>query len=283
MKKCLKRVKANWLFFISEAPDVCACVKLEDLDTKKQISFGIAYFLEKFYVICLESNAILTYKSSSPFNLEEGVTVEGLKGPHDIAASYTSLYVTDSSNSRIWKIDANHKSFCWMEEAGEPHTISVTPNQEVLMVSSGSPSSLKFFGSDATLRRSFSLPSQITKPTHAVALADGHVILSHGGVGSSEQKICELSAHGEVIRSYPSDYTNLSWPCHLAVDLVKGFVFVADFWNRRILILNAKFDPVSEIPRKSESPWRLCYVPELQQLLVGADSTVEVYDILAKA
>lgn len=261
-------------------------MKLEDLDTREQISFGIAYFLEKFYVICLESNTVLTYNSSFPFNLEQEVTVEGLKSPHDIAASRTALYITDSSNNRIWKIDANHKSCSWMEEVGEPHTISVTLSQEeVLLVSSGTPSSVKFFASDVTLRRSFSLPDTITKPTHAVALADGHVILSHGGVGSCEQAICVLSADGKVIRTFPgeSDCANLSWPCHLAIDEVRGLLFVVDFWNRRILVLNGKFHPVAEISRKSESPWRLCYVPGIQQLLVGADSTVEVYNVLAKA
>lgn len=251
---------------------------------KEHVSFGIAYFLEKFYIICLESNTILKYKSSSPYDLEEEVTVEGLEGPHDIAASNASLYITDSLKKQIWKIDSSHKSWVWMEEVGEPHTISVTPNQEVLFVSSGQPSTVKFFASDATLRRSFPLPSQIVKPTHVVALVDGHMILSHGGVGSKRQEICELSADGKLLRAFPSDSTvELAWPCHLAFDHVKGFIFVADFWNKRIMVLNSKFQRVADISNFSRSPWRLFYAPELKKLLVGTSRRVEVYDVLCKA
>jgi len=78
-----------------------------------------------------------------------------------------------------------------------------------------------------------------------------------------------------VARSYGSTagryQHHLHWPRHLNVD-ERGWVFVADCGNDRVLLLDEKLRlkrvMLSQLDG-IEQPWRLCFMPETGMLAVG--------------
>jgi len=65
---------------------------------------------------------------------------------------------------------------------------------------------------------------------------------------------------------------HLHWPRHLTVD-ERGWLFVADCGNDRVLLLDEKLrlrrvmlSPLEGV----KQPWRLCFIPETGMLAVGS-------------
>ena len=92
--------------------------------------------------------------------------------------------------------------------------------------------------------------------------ADGrHIVYSHGGQQGSHTDQCNV-------------------PVHLAVD-DNEFVFVADLYNRRVMLLSPTLEYVRQVVSRDQlkgQPWRL-YLDTRQRLLYVAVNEREVGEL----
>jgi len=102
-------------------------------------------------------------------------------------------------------------------------------------------------------------------------------------------QVSEIDTEGQVLRQFSgSRLVPIGEPIHLAIDS-RGNVFVADFDNCRILLLDARLALrrviVDERQLNSRLPWRLCYKEQSGQLLVGfagVGHCIAVFDVLRR-
>jgi hypothetical protein len=157
------------------------------------------------------------------------------------------------------------------------------------------------------LVRKVTLPEEF-EPQHAVETSRGTFIVSHTWrplVANSDNNnnndndsagrgdgVTEFDAYGKLLRSFgggghgrhdAGGVERLTWPYHIALDQ-DGRIFVADFGNRRVLMLNSDLSLEKIIvggeewnglednengSMKLDRPWRLCYVKKAGQLMVS--------------
>jgi hypothetical protein len=97
-----------------------------------------------------------------------------------------------------------------------------------------------------------------------------------------------VSADGQlVLRAYGgspgSNAGQLFRPWHLAVDASTDRLFVVDSGNARVVLINSRLDSLLMTIHNDwfDRPWRLWFVPECHQLLVGTFSgIVDSYSIV---
>jgi len=117
-------------------------------------------------------------------------------------------------------------------------------------------------------------------PLHAVESPTGTFIVSHKNTRLNNQcQVSEINTEGEVLRQFSGP---LGYAPHIAVDSHRN-VFAADFDNRRILLLDGQLalrHVIIDDHQLNDMPWRLCYMEQSGQLLVGlCFSGVAVFDV----
>jgi len=121
-------------------------------------------------------------------------------------------------------------------------------------------------------------------PEHAVESPTGTFIVIHYNAQLDQQQVSEVNTEGQVLRQFSG---SLGLPQHIAIDS-QGHILVADWDNRRILLLDDQLALrrviVDEHQLKNQRPWRLCYVEQSGQLLVGFcfSYIVAVFDVLQR-
>ena len=237
---------------------------------------GVTQLRDVIYVLT-RSTAIRRYNATTHQRLTD-IDVTGLRDPRDIAAcELTSrLYVADLAGC-VWRwrvsFDSEgklfHRRLILSETVGfsfRPSTLSVTSAR--LLVTSHSYMQLRQFdaaGGDELRRVYLDMD-----PCHAVESPTGTFIVSHLSTGLEDYRVSELSTEGRVLRQFSS--FALSLPQHIAVDRY-GNILVADSDNDSILLLDAELVLCSVFIDKHElnyrQPYRLCYMDQSGQLLVG--------------
>jgi len=123
------------------------------------------------------------------------------------------------------------------------------------------------------------------EPVHAVESPTGTFIVSRYNHQLNQGDVSEVNTGGEVLRQFSGSHLlSLGGTPHVAVDS-HGNILVADYSNRRILLLDAHLSLLRVIIDKHQLndkwPRRLCYIEQSGQLLVallGGD--VAVFDVL---
>ena len=196
--------------------------------------------------------------------------VDGLQNPSDMTScsKFRCLYISDWIGDVIHRVELGGATTRWKVN-DIAFGISVTPDPDFhLLVTCFDARKLKEFTTNGTLVREILLQEDLVHPLHAIQF-DGQFIVSHGWEFSDPlHRICIVNSTGHATRFYGglrgSAAGQLHEPRHLAVD-GEGNVFVADCYNKRVLLLDKTLDYIGELFSVRSSwrsrllPWRLCW------------------------
>jgi len=252
---------------------------------------GVTQLHDVVFVVCWPSSAILRFNATTHQRLTD-IDAEDLQlpqFPQDIAAceQTSHVYVVEFRKC-IWRMSADGAdSKHWLPKSRDdtfrPWSLSVTSTR--LLVTSPDTEQLMEFDAEGNELRRVHL-SDYMKPFHAVESPTGTFIVGHINTQLEQDQVSEVNTGGEVLRQFTgSRLSSLGEPAHVAVDS-HGNIFVADYHNRRILLLDADLTLrrviIDEHQLNYERPRRLCYREQSGQLLVGfrEGSDVSVFDVV---
>jgi len=245
------------------------------------VVLGVTQLHDVVYIVCLVSSTILRFNARTHQRLTD-IDVEGLREPWDIVACErtSQIYVADYKDC-IWRVSSDGANI--QHWPFKPESLSVTSTR--LLVTSLDTHQLIQFDEVGDELRRVQLPDDM-RPVHAVESPTGTFIVSRYNRELDQGHVSEVSTGGEVLRQFSGSHLlSLGFTPHVAVDS-HGNILVADYSNRRILLLDARLTLLRVIIDKHQLndkwPWRLCYIEQSGQLLVGLfDGDVAVFDVLA--
>jgi hypothetical protein len=202
--------------------------------------------------------------------------------------------VADADGHCVWKIKTDHKVDKWLN-VEKVVTLSVTSEGHIAMliavdVRGGGVSSSWFgtvtvYDTDGVKLSSMKLPRDIVNPGRAMQTANKSLIVCHGDRATELNRVCEVNNEGVAVKSYGgsrgSQIGQLITPLHFALDSEER-IFVADFGNRRVLLLSQQLEIKRVLLRwTDDGPLAVFYDRETTQLMIALWSgKVEVYSLL---
>lgn len=228
-------------------------------------------------------NSIRIYSDLGLRLIQSQIKIAKVKLPWDLAASDYDrcLYVTDRGNRCVWKITSpKHRVTRWLSDIGSPYTLSVAADGHIVLPRQGLPSRVVVYTSEAVPIHDVQLPADIENPLYALMSSSTETLwLSYGKLYRRMRGICELTVEGNVVRSYEPKESHqeledsVGHPCHLSLDAAGGRLFVADYGNDRVVLLNSdlSWNQIVVSPAKDaiRKPSRICYDEAERRLIVG--------------
>jgi len=251
------------------------------------VVMGVTQLRDVVYIVSDWSSAILRFNATTHQRLTD-IEVKEMKDPWDmVACEQTSqLYVADLLVC-VWRVSADGIDIKrWLPKSSSntfrPYNLSVTSTR--LLVTSRSSEQLMQFDADGDELRHVQLPEDM-EPGHAVESPTGTFIVSHNKQLNNCQ-VSEVNTDGQVLRQFTgSRLSSLGEPQHVVIDSHAN-IFLADYDNHHILLLNAQLNLrrviIDEHQLNYEEPRRLCYRERTGQLLVGLAESVSVFDVLLR-
>ena len=241
------------------------------LDTEGQDIIGVAPLGGRIYVVCVASNIILAFETSSPYRRVDGFPVPGMDGPGDLGASDAtqSLYVVNwaPDGTSLWRITPANRTGVRLANADNwTGTLSMMTGDLVLGVT-GTGRLVAIDGRNGSVAWNATLPASVVAPQHAVAAdASGNSIyVCHGWRVGQQHRICLLNRRNStIVRCYGNFSGNatgqLNWPRHIAlvmpppppspaggINVTAGVnesaatLYAVDYFNYRVLAFDAQF------------------------------------------
>ena len=245
---------------------------------------GLTLLDNELFVVSEKSSEVEVYDStklsfSCRFNLMD------LFDPNDIVCCNRNkcLYIFDFrirvQSAKIFRVDPHGKLIrTWLAGDGNIEgNLSVTDESNIILTVSNK-SSLKEYSPDGQLVREIvmSPDANIRNPMHAIKLANGHFVVSHGS-NLGLHRVCVVDTDGKLKKSFGrrcgSATGQLNFPVYLSVD-GNGFVMVADRDNNQIVLLDSNLDFKRVILSKAEQhqlryPFRILLDESNGRLLVA--------------
>ena len=249
---------------------------------------GVTQLHDVVYVVCGRSSKISRFNATTHQRLTD-INVKDLRWPRDIAAceQTSHVYVADYTGC-VWRVSSDGADMKhWLPKSPSdtmrPSALSVTSSR-LLVTSHDSKQLIQFDAAGVELRRVL-LPDYM-KPGHAVESPTGTFIVCHCNDELNQFQVNEVDAEGQVLRQFSgSRLSPLGEPEHIAIDS-QGNIFVADWDNCRILLLDAQLALhrviINEDQLNDKQPRRLCYKEQSGQLMVGFYDDVAVFDVLKR-
>ena len=255
---------------------------------------GVTQLHDVVYVVRQYSSSILRFNATTHQQLTE-IVINGLRAPCDIVAceQTSQLYVTGSPYSDwcIWRVSTDGTDIQrWPPKSPSdtfrPYSLSLTSTH--LLVTSPHHHQLIQFDSVGDELIRVQLPRGMA-PLHAVESPTESFIVSLYNYQLNQAQVVEVNNVGEVLRQFRgSRLSSLGFTRHVAVDS-EGHILVADWSNRRILLLDSQLNLRRTIIDKhqlnNQGPGSLCYNEQSGQLLVGfctRPGRVMVFDVLCR-
>ena len=216
------------------------------------------------------------------YHFQRCITIPGLGNKVDMIACARNCcaYLSDSSNERIHRVGLPHGAdvTSW-PVYNKPSCLSVTHGTS-LLVTFDVVLKIKEYTTDGKLLREIQLPRDFLTPRHTIQLSSGELVVCHGRHVHQVHRVCSIRSDGHVVESYGgprgSGLHQLNTPTHLAVGR-HGFVFVADFNNRRVLLLSPMLTFVREVLSREQLAWmplRLYHNSDRRILYVGVNEYI---------
>jgi len=262
---------------------------IEEISTKHDVVGVTSVDDELFALLRRDDNQVAVY-SVNDYQLLRHLHLPGLKP--SVASDMTScvrhkcLYASDWANSCIHRYDLSSKVGAikkWIASGhiskwsvpGQPLGLSVTRGRcNLLVACNEKPSKLVELHADSGQPvREITLQSDIEWLHHAVQLTTGQHVVCHGWGDDTLHRVCLVDVEGRVTRSYGGQcgrgVGQLNLPCHLAVDEDSQFIFVADYYNDRVVLLSPTLEFVREFSEGLSDPRRLYFHQTTRRLFVG--------------
>jgi len=247
----------------------------------------VAQLGDVVYIVCQSSSTIRRFSATTHQRLTD-IVAKGVGNPWDIAACerMSQLYVADSA-ACVWRVSPDGDDIKrWLPKSPSdtirPWTLSVTSSR--LLVTPLIGQQLIHLDAGGDELRRVPLPDYMD-PRHAVESPSGTFIVGHDNTQLDQYQVSEVNTEGRVLRQFSG--SSLGEPVHIAADS-HGNIIVADGKYRHILLLDAKLALrrviMDEHQLNYRQPFRLCYMEQSGQLLVGFDvsNSVAVFDVLRR-
>ena len=238
---------------------------------------GIATLENLVYVMRNKESEQIAVYDADRYRLQRKITVRHLNTGSDMAACpyYRCLYISGIDDQWLHRVAAVDDCVTnWRVNDGVPEFISVTDTHSVL-VTCGEARKIQEFSTDGKLLRQIQLPEDVVLPRHTIQLSSGEFIVCHGD--APVHRVCLIDSNGHVVKSYGgpkgSGTQQMNVPAHLAVDR-NGFVFVADLYNDRVLLLSPALTFVREVLSREQlkcSPRSLWLDSDRRRLYVAVN------------
>jgi len=245
---------------------------------------GVTQLHDVVFVVCERSSTISRFNATTHQQLTD-IVDKDLQDPYDIAACEQTSHVYVAEYEKcIWRMSADGADIkLWLpkspDDTFKPWRLSVTSTR--LLVTSRTNQLMQFDADGNELRR-VHLPDYMDL-RHAVESPTGTFIVSHTNTQLKQFRVSEVNTGGEVLRQFTgSRLSSLGYTPHVAVDSL-GNIFVADWDNRRISLLDADLTlrrAIIDEHQLNYPPLRLCYREQSGQLLVGLDGGVSVFEVV---
>lgn len=276
---------------------------------------GVAELQGQVYIVNSASDCIQVYTldgrgathESDKFKRQDDIIIKPKKllplfgeshnevDPADLVASVADncLYVSDYGNWCIWRVTINPREGVKRWVTLNKTAFDSNPQMALAVMSDGrlfmvcdNPPRLECYHRDAAEIKPtvIILPADFKEPMHAVELESGNFVVSHGWTRSPLRRLCEVSRQGKLVRTFGGAIGagdgQLNCPVYMAVD-EKGRVFVADYFNNRVQLVDSSLADSSVVLRwegENETPVRLFYAAETCRVLVAMrHGHVDVY------
>ena len=252
--------------------------------TNTNVVVGVAWLEENIYVVYRSSNIVYVHpdQESIDGSKDGNIELKGMKYPYDMVASKLSrsIFISDPGNRCLWRIQMPGREISRWEVDGTPYEMSISSSDVlVVIVFRDDRGYLNLYrSSDVMLIESILPPTEMNELNHAVQLSNGNFIISHSMDDPDVYLISELSVDGrKFIRSFdPRSFASIGldgWRISYLSINEDGNIFIADFNNDRVVLLHSRWTDVQILLNRDQhsidSPRRLCYILEKQQLIVG--------------
>jgi len=258
--------------------------------------WGVTQLHDVVYIVCWQSSTILRFNATTHQRLTD-IVVKDLRDPWDIVACErtSQLYVADLMNC-VWRVSSDGEDIKrWLpkspDDTFKPWRLSVTSTRLLVTIQSLRTHQLREFDSDGDELRHVQLPHDMA-PLHAVESPTGTFIVGRYNAQLLQEQdvfqgdVVEVNTGGEVLRQFSgSRLSSLGYTEHVAIDS-HGNIFVVDYRNRRILLLDEHLSlrrVIIDDHQLNKPPRYLCYREQSGQLSVGLhEGGVAVFDVLCR-
>ena len=249
---------------------------------------GLAILDKELFVVSEDTSEVEVYDLLK-LSFNRQWTLKELSGPQDIRSCKINkcLYIPDSKgtgrSNQILRVSPSGKLIKkWSTGDDTGFGMSVTDESNVVLTVN-IKNKLNEYSPDGRLIREikFSSVAGIFYPWHAIKLANGHFLFSHGYVAGEPHRLCVIDAEGNLKKSFGgapgSTIQNMCEPVNMVID-ENGFVMVVDRKNSRVLLLDSDLQFKREILSKERhglrSPCGIC-LDETNRRLFVVDSDLK--------
>jgi len=257
---------------------MCVCAAesvIKNISTDRVVR-GVTSVDDKLFVLLSRDNNQVCVYSINDYQQRRHLNVPQYR-PDDHSdmtscVRHKCLYMSDCGNSCIHRYELASSATSEWSVPGKPCGLSVTPSGN-LLVTCREPNKLVELSVDSgECVREIALQSDVKWPQHSVQLTTGQFVLCQCIISNLYQ-VCVVGDDGKVTRRYGGQrgryVGKLDCPYHLAVDKDSQFIFVADSYNYRVVLLSPKLEFVHYVIEGLSHPLRLRYHQATRRLFVG--------------
>ena len=177
------------------------------------------------------------------------IRVEGMVGGQDIVAHANVLYVSELSAKLIHRIQLSDETSSHWSVYSKWLRMSINKKGNIV-VSCDDPNKIIEYtptGSRVRAIQVNAIDRTIRGLKHAIQLDDDRFVICHST--STHHRVCIIDSNGRMMKSYGggpgSGIGQMNLPFYLAINR-NGFILVADYYNNRIIQLNASLEFIRE-------------------------------------
>ena len=296
---------------VDSTPTVCVCVcvcvcvyllcaavgcDLQTLVHRGDVVTGVTLLDNLLYVLRNTSSRQIEVYDRNSHRLKRRLTVSGLGRSTAIVACayYRCGYIGDIDNDCIHRLSLPGADVTQWPVSDDPTGVSVTDRHSVL-VTCRVVREIEEFTTDGQLIRQLQLPDSVKSPQHTIQLSSGEFILTNSACFGDPlfdpfcvsgpfsfldplHAVCLISSGGQLVKSYISAERSGSQQMlrHFVVDR-RGFVFVADYFDYRVLLLSPSLNYIREVvsrDRLQGCPQCLCLDADESRLYVAVSDGI---------